>query len=49
MLNEDTIIKYFWDNLRPSIWAELNAKDKDLNSWDEIVDKTVNAKAKASL
>ena len=43
------MIWYIREGLRPSIQAQLDVKDRDLNSWDEVVDKTVDAKAKASL
>ena len=47
--NEDTMIRYFQEGLQPSIQAQLDVRDRDLNSWDEVIDKTVDAKAKASL
>ena len=47
--NEDTMIRYFQKNLRASIQAPLDVRDRDLDFWDEVVDKTVNAEAKASL
>ena len=47
--NEDTMIRYFREGLRPSIRAQLDVRDRELDSWDEIVDKTVDAEAKASL
>ena len=47
--NEDIMIRYFRKGLRPSIWAQLDVKDRDLDSWDKVVDKTVDAEAKASL
>ena len=47
-LNEDTIIRYFRKDFRPYIWAQLDVRDRDLDSWDEVVDKTVDAEAKAS-
>ena len=47
--NKDTMIRYFQKDLRPSIRAQLDVRDWDLDSWDEVVDKTVNAEAKASL
>ena len=47
--NEDIMIWYFREDLRPSIWAQLDIRDRNLNSWDEVVDKTIDAKAKASL
>ena len=43
------MIQYFQENLRPSFRAPLDVRDKDLDSWDEVVDKTVDVKAKASL
>ena len=48
-LNEDTIIRYFQEGLRPSIRAQLDVRDRELDSWDEVVDKTVDAEAKTSL
>ena len=47
--NEDTMIWYFQKGLWPSIRAQLDVRDRDLDSWDEIVDKTVDAEAKESL
>ena len=35
--------------MRPSIQAQLNAQGQNLDFWDEVVEKTVDAKAKASL
>ena len=46
---EDIMIRYFRKGLRPSIRAQLDVRDRNLDSWDEVVDKTVNAKAKARL
>ena len=46
---KDTMIRYFCEGLRPSIRAQLDVRDRDLDSWDEVVDKTVDAEAKASL
>ena len=47
--NKDTIIRYFREGLWPSIRAQLDVKNRELDSWDEVVDKTVDAKAKVSL
>ena len=47
--NKDTMIRYFREGLRPSIRAQLDIKDRELDFWDEVVDKTVDAEAKASL
>ena len=46
--NEDTMIRYFREGLRPSIRAQLDVRDWDLDSWDEVVDKTVDTEAKVS-
>ena len=43
------MIRYFREGLRPSIRAQLDVRDRELDSWDEVVDKTVDAEAKASL
>ena len=43
------MIRYFWEGLRPSIQAQLDAQGRDLDSWEEAVEKTVNAETKASL
>ena len=47
--NEDIMIRYFQEGLRPSIQAQLDIRNRDLDSWDEVVDKTVDAKDKTSL
>ena len=43
------MIRYFREGLRPSIQAQLDVRDQELDSWNEVVDKTVDAEAKASL
>ena len=47
--NDDSLIQYFKKGLRPSIRAQLDAQGRDLDSWDEVVEKIVDAEAKASL
>ena len=47
--NDDSLIRYFREGLRPSIRAQLDARGRDLDSWDEVVEKIVDAEAKASL
>ena len=43
------MIQYFREGLRPSIRAQLDARSRDLDSWEEAVKKAVNAEAKTSL
>ena len=43
------MILYFQEDLRPSIRAQLDVKDRDLDSWGKVVNKAINAKTKASL
>ena len=43
------MIRCFRKGLRPSIQAQLDTRGKDLDSWEEAIEKTVNAKVKASL
>ena len=47
--NEEIMIQCFRKGLRPSIRAQLDAWGRDLDSWEEAVEKTVNAEAKALL
>ena len=42
------MIRYFRESLRLFIWAQLDVRDQDLDFWNEVVDKTVDAEAKAS-
>ena len=35
--------------MRPSIRAQLDTRGRELDSWDEVVEKIVDAEAKASL
>ena len=43
------MIRCFREGLRPSIRAQLDARGRDLDSWEEAVKKAVNAEAKAML
>ena len=35
--------------MRSFIWAQLDTQSQELDSWDKVVEITVNAEAKASL
>ena len=48
-LTKLTIHKYFQEGLKPSILAELEHRDLELKSFNQIVKKAVNAKAKSAL
>ena len=43
------MIRYFREGLRPSVRAQLDARGKDLDSWEEAVEKAVNAEVKVLL
>ena len=43
------MLRYFWEGLKPSVLAELEHRDLELESFDWIVKKAVNAKAKLAL
>ena len=43
------MIWYFRKSLRPSIRAQLDTRGRDLDSWEEAVEKAVNAEAKTML
>ena len=46
---EGTMIRYFREGLRPSVRVEMEQRGRELNSFKELVEKAVNAKAKAAL
>ena len=46
---EGTIIWHFQEGLQPSIRVEIKQRGQELDSFKELVKKTVDAKAKAIL
>ena len=42
------MLRYFWEDLKPFILAELEYRDLKLKSFDQIVKKAVDNKAKAA-
>ncbi len=48
-LNETTLIYYFRERLRPSIRAQLDHWGRDLDVWEELVEKAGDVEAKANL
>ena len=48
-LNSKIMIRHFRKGLRPSIRAQLDARSREPNSGEEVVEKTVNVEAKAIL
>lgn len=36
-INKDFLINYFWDKLKPSICAQLDKQDRDLEKWQDII------------
>ena len=47
--NKEIMIRYFREGLRPSIRAQLDAQGRDLDSWEEAVEKAVNVETKVLL
>ena len=43
------MIRYFWEGLKPSIKVEMEQQDQASTSFKEIVQRAVNAEAKAGL
>ena len=46
---EPTMLRYFQESLKPSILAELEHQDFELENFDQIVKKAVDAEAKSAL
>ncbi len=47
--NKTTLIRYFREGLRPSIRAQLDHWRRDLDAWEEVVEKAGDVEAKANL
>ena len=43
------MIWYFQEGLRPSVRVEIEQRGRELNSFKELIQKAVDAKAKAAL
>ena len=43
------MIRYFWEGLKPSIKVEMEQQDRALTSFKEMLQRVVNAEAKAGL
>ncbi len=47
--NKTTLIRYFREWLRPSIQAQLDHWKRDLDAWEEVIEKAGDIEAKANL
>ncbi len=47
--NKTTLIRYFREELHPSIQAQLDYRGRDLDGWEEVVEKAGDAEVKANL
>lgn len=47
--NEEVLIRCFREGLRPSIQAQMDSRHRELDSWDEVLDKAIEAESKAAL
>ena len=45
-LNKETMIRYFQKGLRPSVQAQLDTWDRNQDSWEKTVKKTINTETK---
>ena len=45
---EGTMIRYFREGLRPSVRVEMEQRGRELDSFEELVEKAVDAEAKAA-
>ena len=43
------MIRFFLEGLKPSLRAQIDTRSRDLDSWEEVVEKAVNAEAKVIL
>ncbi len=47
--NKTTLIYYFREGLRPSIQVQLDYPERDLDGWEEVVEKAGDTETKANL
>ena len=43
------MIWYFWEGFQPSVQVKMEQRGQELNSFEEIVEKAIDAEAKAAL
>ncbi len=46
--NKETLICYFRETLRLSIQAQLDNHGRDLDTWNKMIEKAINAEAKTN-
>ena len=46
---ESDLIRFFLERLKPLVKAQMEQRGRELDSWDELVEKAIDAEAKASL
>lgn len=46
---ESDLIRFFCEGLKPLIKAQMEQRGQELDSWDELVEKAIDAKAKDGL
>lgn len=48
-LEESHLIRFFREGIKPSVKAQMEQRGLELDSWDKLVEKAIDAEAKASL
>ena len=43
------MLRYFWEGLKPSVLAKLEHEDLELESFNQMVKKAIDVKAKSDL
>ena len=46
---DSALIRYFREGLKPSVKAQMEQRGREKDSWEELVEKAIDAEAKASL
>lgn len=47
--DKPTPIRFFYKDLKPFIKAQIEQNGRELNSWEELIEKTIDVKAKSIL
>ena len=49
VISEPVLIRLFCNGLKPSIYAQVEWKGRQKDTWDQVIKKAITVKAKAAL
>ena len=46
---ESAVVRFFREGLKPSVKAQMEQRGREKDSWEKLIEKAIDAEAKASL